>query len=218
MSTNAPQKISLRPTQTGIKVALLGVLSYLAYLVKDSVYVGIVNTVDSSPMLTVLALFFSETALLLLVIATLAIALWAWCRDREIFWTLFSGGIGVICAFVLSKVIKIIFTEERPCQEMAVHTVSVCPPMGDWSWPSNHSVIAAAFATAVALAIRRLRWYVAGLALFIALARVAVGAHYLHDVLAGLALGLLVVTIAVAVLAPRIENLVAKRRTGREIV
>src|SRR5699024_1773760 len=82
-------------------------------------------------------------------------------------------------------------------------TVLSCPGSGDWSWPSNHAVLAAAFATACILVVPRLAWFALPLALAIAASRVAAGVHYVHDVLSGLALGALVVAAVVAAHPPR---------------
>lgn len=48
--------------------------------------------------------------------------------------------------------------------------------MGDWSWPSNHATVAGALAAAPVVG----------------------GVHYLHDVTAGLALGVLVTVAMVS--------------------
>jgi undecaprenyl-diphosphatase len=57
------------------------------------------------------------------------------------------------------------------------------------SFPSGHSTVAFACATAIALAVPRLRWPVFTLAALIAFSRVYVGVHYPLDVLAGAILG-----------------------------
>ena len=57
------------------------------------------------------------------------------------------------------------------------------------SFPSGHATVAFACATAIALAVPRLRWPVYLLAALIAFSRVYVGVHYPLDVLAGALLG-----------------------------
>jgi undecaprenyl-diphosphatase len=57
------------------------------------------------------------------------------------------------------------------------------------SFPSGHATVAFACATAIALAVPRLRWPVFVLAALIAFSRVYVGVHYPLDVLAGAFLG-----------------------------
>jgi undecaprenyl-diphosphatase len=117
------------------------------------------------------------------------IAVWSWLRDREAFWRFVCAGLGVVGAYLTSEVIKLLVSQPRPCRVLDVTTVLGCPEVGDWSWPSNHSVIAAAFATACVIAAPRLMWFVAPMAGLIAFSRVAAGVHHLHDVISGLALG-----------------------------
>uniref|UniRef100_UPI002456CD97 phosphatase PAP2 family protein n=1 Tax=Nocardia farcinica TaxID=37329 RepID=UPI002456CD97 len=79
---------------------------------------------------------------------------------------------------------------------------------GDWSWPSNHAVLAAAFATACVLAAPRVAWFAVPVALAVAAARVGAGVHYVHDVLSGLALGVVVVALVVALIRPSLDRLI----------
>ncbi|MBM7860946.1 phosphatase PAP2 family protein [Lentzea nigeriaca] len=102
----------------------------------------------------------------------------------------FLAGAGVVVAYAVSEVIKLVVREERPCR--TAPSLAECPPHGDWSFPSNHSVIAGASAMAIWAMHRTLGWVAAVCALAAAASRVIVGVHYVHDVLAGLALGALV--------------------------
>ena len=72
--------------------------------------------------------------------------------------------------------------EDRPCRGAATILAGQCPPVGDWSFPSNHATIAGALATAVLLLSPRWGLLAAPLALLAALSRVFVGVHYPHDV------------------------------------
>ncbi|WP_217235037.1 phosphatase PAP2 family protein [Streptomyces sp. AC555_RSS877] len=94
-------------------------------------------------------------------------------------------------AYLCSEVLKSGFAEERPCRAVtdAAPSLAVCPPPGDWSFPSNHATIAGAAAVTLALVRRTALWLTAPLALLMASSRVFVGVHYPHDVAAGLALG-----------------------------
>ncbi|RSN36249.1 hypothetical protein DL990_08985 [Amycolatopsis sp. WAC 01416] len=94
---------------------------------------------------------------------------------------------GTAVAYLISEGIKSVIQEDRPCRGLV--TLVECPPTGDWSFPSNHSTIAAAAAVGLALAWRRLVPWVLPGALLMGFSRVFVGAHYPHDVLAGLVLG-----------------------------
>ena len=101
---------------------------------------------------------------------------------------------------MLSKLLKLAVTEERPCRVWDVDAVLACPGVGNWSWPSGHSVLAAALATACIIAVPRSAWLAVPAAVLAGAARLAAGVHYLHDVAAGLALGTVVVTLVVVLL------------------
>ncbi|UKD58137.1 phosphatase PAP2 family protein [Amycolatopsis sp. FU40] len=95
-----------------------------------------------------------------------------------------------VVAYVLSEIIKAFVHEQRPCRGLPPEAiVGVCPPPGDWSFPSNHSTIAAAVALGGAFAWRKGAPWLAAFAATMGFSRVFVGAHYPHDVLIGLALG-----------------------------
>ena len=82
------------------------------------------------------------------------------------------------------------------------------------SFPSGHATVACACATAIALAVPRLRWPVFVLAALIAFSRVYVGVHYPLDVLAGAVLGV-VLGFAVRYAGVAIRTLARVRgRTG----
>lgn len=97
--------------------------------------------------------------------------------------------VGATGAYALSEVWKVVVAEERPCRVVAADIAAHCPDPGDWSFPSNHSVIAVAIATGLALLRPRLAWLVLPLGALGMVLRVLVGVHYPHDVLAGAAWG-----------------------------
>ncbi|MGW2671052.1 phosphatase PAP2 family protein [Streptomyces sp. NPDC001272] len=95
----------------------------------------------------------------------------------------------VVLAFTADTLLKSVIREQRPCQTLHTVTLEACPPLGDWSFPSNHAAIAAAAAIAIWLTDRRLGAIAAAAALLMAFSRVWVGAHYPHDVALGLVVG-----------------------------
>ncbi|MFB6786966.1 phosphatase PAP2 family protein [Streptomyces olivaceus] len=97
-----------------------------------------------------------------------------------------------VIAFAVSTLLKQAVHENRPCQSLHVITLAACPQPGDWSFPSNHATLAAAAAVALWFVSARLGVFASVIALAMAASRVWVGAHYPHDVLAGLAVGALV--------------------------
>lgn len=113
----------------------------------------------------------------------------------------------VAAAYAVNEVVKSLVQEERPCravQQIAKPLVS-CPEPGDWSFPSNHSVIAGAAAVSLVIAWRQVVMSVLlpCVALLEGSSRVFVGAHYPHDVLVGLMIGAFAAALlALAALSP----------------
>ena len=119
------------------------------------------------------------------VFALMFLLLWFKHRLRA-----FLAGAGVVVAYAISEVVKLVVQEERPCR--TAPSIAECPEPGDWSFPSNHSVIAGSSAMAIWALHRTYGWVAAVCAIAAASSRVIVGVHYVHDVMAGLALGALV--------------------------
>jgi undecaprenyl-diphosphatase len=120
------------------------------------------------------------------------------------------AAVSTVAAYVLSEVVKGFVREERPCRTLSVPTVASCPAAGDWSWPSNHATIAGSLATAVVV-LAPVWWrLVVPLALAVGASRVLTGAHYWHDVVAGLAVGVVVVWFGTWALASVAHRLLAR--------
>ncbi|GAA2687461.1 phosphatase PAP2 family protein [Streptomyces lunalinharesii] len=125
--------------------------------------------------------------------------------------------VATLLAYVLSEVVKSLVTEERPCRAVvgAPAPIVPCPPHGDWSFPSNHSTLAAALAVGIVLAWRAALWLALPLALLTGFSRIFVGVHYPHDVLVGLGVGALVAALCAALLTGPVTRLVLRLRDGR---
>lgn len=176
---------------------LLGVL--LTFMWKDQTYTA-VSLEAGSPAGMVVGII-AKRGLWLLVVTAGIIAATTWFVDRAAFARLAAGGLGVVAAYFVSKIVKVIVTEQRPCVNLNPNPVLQCPAVPDWSWPSNHATLAAAFALACFFAVPWVGWFTFPVALLVAYARVGAGVHYPHDVFSGLFLGTLMVVIAVWALA-----------------
>lgn len=145
---------------------------------------------------------FATQALLVVFLGLFAVAWWrARRRDSRTMALALLSPVVTAVAYLLSELLKSFLQEERPCRAVAriARTVSECPEYGDWSLPSNHSVLAASAAIALLIAWRRLTAVVCLLALLEGFSRVFVGSHYPHDVLLGFALGAIVAAVLVLV-------------------
>lgn len=118
----------------------------------------------------------------------------------------------VLLAYLISDVLKGFIQEDRPCRAVGrIATIDRCPDVGDWSFPSNHAVLAGSAAVALICLRRTWTWLAVVLALATAFSRVYVGVHYPHDVLVGLLLGGSVAA-ALPLLARKAEPFVAAVR------
>ncbi|MFD0257517.1 phosphatase PAP2 family protein [Kitasatospora indigofera] len=121
----------------------------------------------------------------------------------------------VVVAFVADTLLKSVLREPRPCQVLdAGRTLEACPAAGDWSLPSNHTVIVFAAAAALWQVDRRLGVLTLPVAIAMGASRVLVGVHYPHDVALGAAVGL-AAGYGLGLLAGRAAPLVDRAREGR---
>ena len=152
----------------------------------------------------------------LVLLALLLVAGWLLGRGRpdapRSTATAFLVGVGAVVALVANQAIGPAVARTRPCHalthvEVLVHCAS------DSSFPSDHAMIAGAFAAGLLLLNRRIGLAALLLALLLAFARVYVGVHYPSDVAAGLAIGAAIG--ALIVLALRTATAAAALRLTR---
>lgn len=125
-----------------------------------------------------------------------------------------ATGVGTVAAVLLNQhLASPLIARPRPCQVLSgVHPLLSCS--SDYSMPSDHAVIAGAFAAGLLIINRRIGILAAVLALLLAFSRVYAGVHYPTDVLAGLLFGAAVTVIVVSVLRPVLTPLCARMANG----
>ncbi|MGI5228048.1 phosphatase PAP2 family protein [Actinoallomurus sp. CA-142502] len=155
----------------------------------DGAYREMVTLARHTPWLNAAVNLWSDYGLVLFIVLAAA----GLRRGGGVWRALWVPG-AMAVAYLVSAVVKLGIGEQRPCRTLPAvgHIVSACPPLGDYSFPSNHAVLAAAAAVAVWRIDRRLGVVAAVNAVVIAASRVYIGVHYPHDVVAGLLLGALV--------------------------
>ncbi|MGW2212709.1 phosphatase PAP2 family protein [Streptomyces sp. NPDC001781] len=174
--------------------------------VDGRVYVDVVETAHHAPpWLDRLISGYSTYGLALF--ALLMVIGWWWARNQDAARAVkaLAAPVLTVLAFVTSTALKQAVRENRPCQSLHVITLEACPAAGDWSFPSNHATLAAAAAVALWFVSARLGVIATIGALAMAASRVWVGAHYPHDIVAGLAVGALVAGLLAVPLLRRAE-------------
>ncbi|WEO93880.1 phosphatase PAP2 family protein [Streptomyces sp. FXJ1.172] len=184
--------------------------------VDGSAYLDVVRLARHSPgWLDALVSFWSTYGLALFAL----LAAVGWWRARRVGPAAAVAALAVpvvvIAAYGVDSALKLVVREDRPCQSLHVKVLEACPAPGDWSFPSNHAAIAAAAAVALLFVSRRLGALGAAAALAMAASRVWVGAHYPHDVVAGLAVGALAALLPMTVLHRHAHTLARRIASGR---
>jgi undecaprenyl-diphosphatase len=104
----------------------------------------------------------------------------------------------VLAAMVVVTLIKFVVRRQRPRPpgEFVAFRYDL------YSFPSGHAVRLAALAVSAAFFYPPLGWLLGVMALGVAAARVAVGIHYVSDIVVGLSIGVLVAWVAIPSLLP----------------
>lgn len=117
------------------------------------------------------------------------------------------GGAATLLAVAANQPIVQAVHEARPYTSHP-NILVLAHRSADYSFPSDHAVMAGAVAAALWLVDRRLGAVATVAALLMAFARVYIAAHYPHDVFAGLLLGAAVVLVGWLLLRPLLTRLV----------
>src|SRR5579875_101770 len=144
----------------------------------------------------------------LVILALLVVAGWLRARMQSVrsvaiaVWT----PIGCVIALGFNQLIGHAVAEPRPYEELR-NVDRLVPVTHDYSFPSDHAVAAGGVIVGLWLIERRLGILGAIFGLLLAADRVYVGAHYGHDVIAGLLLGGLVVLLGRWLVVPILERI-----------
>lgn len=151
------------------------------------------------------------------VFAVLIVAAW-WTARRAEPATMTSAlavPVAAVVAYLVNAVIKVVVAEPRPCFAYPANfLLEPCPAPSDYAFPSNHSVVVGAMAVALVLVNRRLAVVATVAAAVMGFSRVYVGAHYPHDVLAGLLIGVIIGSVTAVTLRRYATPLVEVLRAG----
>lgn len=146
----------------------------------------------------------------LAVFAVLLVLGWGFARsrgDRAVAAAIWAGA-ATLLGVALNQPLVNFFRESRPYTDLPRAFV-LAQRSSDFSFPSDHAVMAGAAATGLWLVSRKLGALATTAALLLAFARVYIGAHYPHDVVAGLGFGAAVALLGWYLLRRPLTALVA---------
>lgn len=152
----------------------------------------------------------------LVVFAILMLIAWWYARrqpDRVMSYALLAPVVAAL-AIAINQPIARMVAEERPYRKFP-NAMVLLSKNGDWSFPSDHSVLVGAITLAVFYVSRRLGYISLGFALLMAFARVYAGVHYPQDVIVGLIEGAIVALVLCFIFVSPMTRLVRLVRTSK---
>lgn len=194
-------------------------ISHIAALsesrIDDAWYSDVTTFARDTPWLNTPTVDYSSAGMVLFAVLILT----AWWIGRRSAPSVMAAAIGVpiaaVSAYLVNDGIKWLVSEQRPCYALpGTFLLEPCPPIDDYSFPSNHAAVAAAMAAAFFLVDRRLGLVTTAAAVIMGFSRVYVGAHYPHDVAVGLLVGAVVGTVTVIAVSRYGTTLVKRLSQG----
>jgi len=136
-------------------------------------------------------------------------------KDITVMTAVLAIPVAAVVAYGVNEIIKSVVAEKRPCFAYPhAFLLEKCPSVTDYAFPSNHSVIAAAVTAALLLVSWRVGLLAVLATAIMRFSRVYVGAHYPHDVVAGLLVGIIAGLITALLVRRYASPLVAKLAAG----
>ena len=140
----------------------------------------------------------------LVLLAAMLVGGWLWARTRpdapyRCALALLTGIAAVVVLVLNQQVISPAFARPRPYLAYP-HALVLLAKSPDYSFPSDHAIIAGAFAAGLLFRSRPLGTIAAVAAVILAFARVYTGMHYPTDTIAGLLIGAAITTALILLL------------------
>jgi len=154
----------------------------------DRLFLAVNSFARRTPWLHDVAVAYANYGVVLFALALACGALIARGRSARTMAAALWAPLGALLALAVNQPIGNAIAEHRP---YVAHpgALLLVARTADFSFPSDHAVVAGAVTAGVLVSDRRLGWATAVAALLMAADRVYVGAHYPGDVVAGLILG-----------------------------
>jgi membrane-associated phospholipid phosphatase len=177
----------------------------------DHAFLAVNDFAQDTPWLHGAAVTFAKYGVVVFGLALVIGVLYSRWHDARTCAAALWAGAGTLLAVAVNQPIGNLVAEHRP-YTVYPHALLLVDKTTDFSFPSDHAVMAGAVATGLFLVSRRLGVVAAIAAVLMAGTRVYVGAHYPWDVLAGLALGAAVVACGWLIVGRPLTVLVARLR------
>jgi len=177
----------------------------------DRVFWAVNHVASRTPWLHQIALAFAKYGVVLFALLLVAGLLMARHRSSRTLAAAIWAPVAVLLAVAVNQPLGDLVDESRPyvTHPSALRLAAVT---ADFSFPSDHAVMAGSAAAALWLISRRLGSVAAVLALLMAFTRVYIAAHYPWDVVGGLAVGCAVALLGWVALRVPLTSVTARLR------
>jgi membrane-associated phospholipid phosphatase len=113
-------------------------------------------------------------------------------REKQFQMAFGNATLAIIAAMFVTGILKIVFGRMRPFMFEALGHTEFRPfSLSDTfhSFPSGHTAAALAFLVSLGIIFPKIRWATWTISIFVALSRIAIGAHWPSDVVIGALVG-----------------------------